>query len=112
MMYYLKKYLPVITLIILTGCGVSPRLTELREGAESAIENEDYTTALQSYEELIELQKSRNREISGEIWHYAGIAAWELDETDKAIEYLVQAGKKRLFNRIQSVYSLKCLQGN
>jgi hypothetical protein len=105
MVYSLKKYLPVFVLIVLSGCGVSPRLTELRVDAETAFENEDYTAALQSYEELIELQKSRNREISGETWHDAGIAAWELDETDKAIEYLVQAGRKD-FSTESSLYIL------
>ena len=94
MMYILKKYFPVIVLIILTGCGISPRLTELREGAETAIENEDYTAALNYYEELIELQQSRNREVNGETWYHAGISAWETGEANKAIEYLVQAGRK------------------
>jgi hypothetical protein len=94
MLYSLKKYLPVLIIIVLTGCGIAPRLTELRVDAETAFENEDYTAALQSYEELIELQKSRNREIRGDTWHHAGIAAWETDKKDKAIEYLVQAGRK------------------
>jgi hypothetical protein len=93
-MQSLRNYLFYLLIIITAGCGVSPRLSRLQADAEAALENQDYMAALRHYEELIEFKTSRNREISGETFHNAGISAWELHQTEKAIEYLVQAGRR------------------
>lgn len=91
MKYYMKKYLPIVVLILLAGCGISRQAAELQNSAETAMENEDYAAAMEYYDDLIELKKGRNKEIGGETWYRAGITAWELDQTSKAMNYLEQA---------------------
>lgn len=76
------------------GCGIGPRLATLQDSADNAIESGDYQTALNNYEEIIELKSSRGQEISGMTYYNAGITAWEVDQTGKAVKYLTESERK------------------
>ncbi|TVR68440.1 MAG: hypothetical protein EA408_13560 [Marinilabiliales bacterium] len=84
----------ILLLAIVAGCGPARRITALHEEVEAEYNAGNYRIALELYEEIIELEKSRNREADGETWYRAGISAWETGHRNKAIEYLVQAGRK------------------
>lgn len=94
MTIHLRFSLLVLIAILATGCGISRQVAEINENAETAFDMENYREALSYYEEIIELKKRRNREISGKTYYMAGVSAWELQQTNKAIEYLVQAERE------------------
>ncbi len=62
--------------------------TQKQQDANSAYSNGDFTKALSLYDEIIEVKKSLNKRVDSTIYQNAGIAAWELKQTDKAIQYL------------------------
>lgn len=80
-----------ITMLFFSGCGVTRHVTELLEPAENAFLSGNYKEALLLYEELIGYIGGRDHEIKGKAYYRAGISAWNTDDTNKAIEYLVQA---------------------
>lgn len=75
---------------LLFSCAVTTRNKQLTDEAERAFLQNDYQTALASYEQIIASGKG----ITSEIWNNAGIAAWELNQTEKAIDYLESAKKQ------------------
>ncbi len=79
---------------IVGGCGIARQVAALQEEAGSEYSAGNYHGALELYEQIIDLKKSRSHEASGETWYRAGIAAWETGSRNRAIEYLVQAGRK------------------
>ncbi len=91
-----KHIIPLLVIILATiaGCGIARQVAALQEEAETEYNAGNYSDALELYEQTIELKKGRGREASGETWYRAGIAAWETGLRDRAIEYLVQAGRK------------------
>lgn len=58
------------------------------QDANNAFTTGDYQKALTSYEEIIEQKKIEKKRPDSTIYQNAGIAAWELKQTDKAIQYL------------------------
>ncbi len=95
-----KHTLSLLFLIIVTivGCGIARQVATLQEEAELEYTTGNYSDALNLYEQVIEMKMSRNREISGETWYRAGIAAWETELRHRAIEYLVNAGRKDYYS--------------
>jgi tetratricopeptide (TPR) repeat protein len=87
----------MLFLIIISGCGVSRQIAELRTNAEEAYEAGNFRQALVYYEELIVVKRSRGQTIDGITFYNAGIAAWETGQTGGAIEHLVNAHKKGVF---------------
>ncbi|MDI3525942.1 MAG: hypothetical protein PWR03_125 [Tenuifilum sp.] len=75
--------------IFLVSCGVTLKNKQLKTEANQAFTNNDYKAALASYEQIIESGKG----VAGDIYNKAGISAWELGYTDKAINFL-ENGKK------------------
>ena len=59
-----------------------------QQEANSAYSNGDFTKALLLYDEIIEVKKNQNKRVDSTIYQNAGIAAWELKQADKAIQYL------------------------
>ncbi len=94
-MYY-KNIIPLLFLVLATmaGCGIARQVAALQKEAEAEYSAGNYSDALEHYQQIIELKKSRNQEASGETWYRAGISAWETGQGDRAIEYLVQAGRR------------------
>jgi hypothetical protein len=98
-----SKHLALFLLIILsTGCGISRRAAELHENAEASYASGNFEKALGYYEEVIELKKSNGHEIDGKIYYRAGVSAWEIRHTGRAIKYLDQAHRKDFINDTSS----------
>ncbi|MGE0078513.1 MAG: tetratricopeptide repeat protein [Bacteroidales bacterium] len=83
----------IILLLILSGCAASKQAKQLNNDANSALANGDYEKALASYESIIASNKANNKETPGSIYNYAGIAAWNLQQVDKSLDYLETAKK-------------------
>ena len=105
LMQYFKHFALFMLIILLTGCGISRRVADLHENAETAYKWGNYENALGYYEEVIELKNSHGREIDGKTYYRAGVSAWELHRTGKAIKYLDQA-RRRDFTNETSYYIL------
>lgn len=75
---------------IVLSCAVSKKNKQLSDEAKRAFEMNDYQAALASYEKLIATGKG----VTGDVWNKAGIAAWEVGQTEKAIDYLEKAKKE------------------
>lgn len=75
---------------LLVACAVSTKNKQFSADARQAFERNDFETALDSYEKLI----ANSKDVNGETWNKAGIAAWEVGQTEKAIEYLENAKKR------------------
>jgi len=90
----LFKYFLLATAIFLFGCGASKRVEELNREGKLAFVNSDYQNALIAYEELINLQKSTGKEVDGSYYNFAGLAAWEVKDYRKTIDYLEIAKQK------------------
>ncbi len=105
LMQYSKHFALFMLIILLTGCGISRRAAELHVNAEAAYASGNFENALGYYEEVIELKKSNGHEIDGKIYYRAGVSAWEIQHTGKAIKYLDQ-GRRRDFANETSYYIL------
>ena len=70
--------------LIIQGCATR-QLT--REG-QSAYEAGNYEEALQAYDQVIEKSESQGETAEATVYYKAGMAAWQLKQTDKALEYL------------------------
>lgn len=81
----------IILFLLLTGCAASNQNKQLKTEANSALATGDYERALASYENIIAIQKSNNKEAEGSVYNNAGIAAWELQKVEKSINYLEKA---------------------
>ncbi|MGD9978271.1 MAG: tetratricopeptide repeat protein [Bacteroidales bacterium] len=84
----------LLAVLILTSCAVSKQNKQINSDASIAMATGDYEKALISYETIIALQKSSGKEVDGAIYNNAGLAAYELQQTDKSIDYLETAKKR------------------
>ena len=91
-------YILLLVIVTIAGCGTARHVATLQEEAELEYTTGNYIDALDLYEQIIELKKDRNLEVSGETWYRAGIAAWENELLNKAIGYLVNAGRKDYYS--------------
>lgn len=78
----------VLFVFILSACPSLRHLDELSRIAEEAYEADDKSEALSAYERLIAAQRELDKAVDGEVYRRAGLLAWDLGETGKAIEYL------------------------
>lgn len=85
-----------IALLLTTAlsCSTTKKVQQLTSDANTAFSNGDYTTALAGYEQLMGGEKN----VSGEVYCNAGISAWELGQTEKAIDYLEKAKQLKGIN--------------
>lgn len=96
----------------MTGCAPSKQATKTKidesiqkyQDANTALNNGEFQKALTSYEEIIELKKSQNKRVDSTLYQNAGIAAWELKQADKTIQYLELA--KRFKVATDRTYSI------
>ncbi len=93
MLIWRKKGFWVFALlfIMIWACSGIKKMNQLTANANSAFVNNNYQAALASYEQLM----AESKEVSGEILCKAGIAAFELEQIDKAIDYLEKAKRKK-----------------
>jgi len=91
--------------VLIAGCTatkVAPTKTDESilklQDANTALNNGEYQKALTAYEEIIELKKNQNKRADSTIYQNAGVAAWELKQTDKTIQYLELAKRYPVTN--------------
>ena len=78
----------------LISCNVlKPIVVEIdpEQAAVEAYQAGDYETALSEYEALIAGQRSRQEEVKGSYFRYAGLSAFVLGQTSVALDYLERA---------------------
>ncbi|MBN1988879.1 MAG: hypothetical protein JW783_05775 [Bacteroidales bacterium] len=78
----------VLLVAVFTGCAVSTKTKQLNTEGSMALQAGDYSKALAAYEEIITLAESNSKQAKPEVYQSAGVAAWNLKQTDKAIGYL------------------------
>lgn len=90
---FIPNFRILVILLLLSGCAASKQAKQLHNDANSALANGDYEKALASYESIIANNKANNKETPGSIYNSAGIAAWNLQQANKSIDYLETAKK-------------------
>ena len=86
-----RLLIPLLALALATSCTVSKQMSQLNTDATLAFDKSDYSTALNAYDSLISFSTSRGKEADGAIYRNAGIAAWEVGQTQKSLDYLEKA---------------------
>jgi tetratricopeptide (TPR) repeat protein len=95
----LSRLIIVLSAVLfISSCTVSKQVKQLNYDAETAYQAGDYQLALNSYEELISLRTDRNKKVEGLVYQKAGLAAWEIEEAQKAIDYLEKAKQTSAVN--------------
>src|SRR6056297_372974 len=74
-------------LLIIQGCATQ----QLTNQGQSAYQKGNYQSALESFEQVIEKSENSSNGADAEVYFKAGMAAWELGQTKKAIRYLERA---------------------
>ncbi|MDY0199975.1 MAG: hypothetical protein RBR40_03200 [Tenuifilaceae bacterium] len=95
-----KKSLLYSVLIILTvsACSVSKQFSKLNNQATEAFNASNYGLAYTLYDSIISLNSSKKSNLDGIVYNRAGIAAWEVGEKEKSIEFLEQAKQLKSAN--------------
>lgn len=65
--------------------------TKLVDEGETAYQQGNYQTALEKWEEVIKEKEQKLEKVDSSLYYKAGMAAWELDRTAKARQYLESA---------------------
>lgn len=99
-------YLAAIALFV-TSCATS----KLIEEGNVAYQAESYETALNKYDQVIESKESVGKKAKAPVYVNAGIAALELEQTDKARKYLesakgLQYSSPKLYESLAHVYKI------
>ncbi len=81
----------VIFSLMVLSCSTSKQFTQLNNEAKTAYSSEDYEVALAKYDSLISLKNTKGKKVSGQVYKYAGLAAYYAGNTSKAISYLQNA---------------------
>ncbi len=81
----------IFTAIMLSSCGTTDKLKQNIETADNAFKSGDMKSALEKYERTISYYENKNRSKECPVYTKAGIAAQELGNNDKALEYLKKA---------------------
>ncbi len=84
----------IIILFLLAGtfaCTSGRQLTQINDQAREAYAAGEYQQALERYEQLIQAARENSEPVGGEVYNKAGLSAWALDNTSKALEYLEAA---------------------
>ena len=77
--------------IAFTSCDSSKQLVKTQQSAQQAFDKGEYANALRMWEEVIAAFKQKDAVNQCPVFTNAGMAAYKLGQTDKAIDYLKQA---------------------
>jgi tetratricopeptide (TPR) repeat protein len=88
---FLLLVLTGITLVF-SSCDSTKQLANTAQSAQQAFDRGDYAKALEMWEEVINSYKQKDAVNQCPVYTDAGMAALKLGQTDKAIDYLKQAG--------------------
>lgn len=102
----------ILATSLLIGCTASKQTTKVNtdpsiqkyQDAGNAYNSGDYQTALTTYEEIMNIKQNQNKRVDSTIYQNAGIAAWELKQIDKSIQYLELAKRFNVAN--EKTYSI------
>lgn len=87
--------LPVLFagVLLIGSCSLLKPVAEIDEEKEAreAYSAGNYELALEEYERLIESRRNSEQEVDGEFFHCAGLAAFNLGLTSRALDYLERA---------------------
>lgn len=91
------------------ACSPLRQLSDLSQEADAAWETDNYAEAYALYGKLIDAHRSRDKAIDGEIFNRAGISAFEVGETQQALDYLefarhTEAADDRTFASLAKAY--------
>jgi hypothetical protein len=100
-------FLLVALALLVSSCKVSQQVNQLKTNAQAAYDAADYKTAFHTYDSLITLQTNRGKEIDGNLYRKAGIAAWLAGEVQKTIDYTEKAKEKGAANSLSYLYIAK-----
>jgi len=78
----------ITAIVLISSCTVSKQVKQLNHQGNVAFESGDYQKAFNTYEELIGIRIDKNKKVDPTIYQKDGIAAWEVKQTQKAIDYL------------------------
>lgn len=100
---YLLKLL--LTIMVFSACATQ----KLAEEGQKAYKSENYTAALQAWDQVIESNESKGQKAEPKAYFQAGIAALELSKTGKARQYLETAedlkyDTAKLFASLAKIY--------
>ncbi|MGM0567578.1 MAG: tetratricopeptide repeat protein [Bacteroidota bacterium] len=85
---YINRIIAIlITLMVVQSCATS----KLTEEGETAYQEGNYEAALSKWEQHINEKEQELKTVDSSIYFKAGKAAWELDQSDKAQDYLESA---------------------
>lgn len=99
-------------MLSLFSCDTSKQLSKTSQTAQLAFNQGDYSKALGLWEEVINNYKQKGEEVKCPVYTDAGIAAYKLGNTDKAIDYLKQAkwsdfSKEETYLTLADIYRKK-----
>ncbi len=95
----------LILLLSATSCKVSKQTSQLTDDGNAAFQMADYQSAFKKYQEVISIAESKGKPASGEVLQNAGISAWELGQTQSAIDLLEKAKQTPIANS-RAIFSL------
>ena len=81
------RYIFITLSLLSISCGVNEQIKQIMKMPMQTFQSKDYANALRTYEQIIRC-RVMGKKIEGDIYQKAGLAAWELKETSKTIDYL------------------------
>lgn len=82
-------YLSILSgFVFMVSCSIFNPYSKLRSEADEAYQKGRLNESMELYEQIIEAQEEKNRKIDTSLYISAGKVAYELEQTNKTIEYL------------------------
>jgi hypothetical protein len=82
------RFFPIIILAIFAACTPGQHIAQLNDQALEAYEAGNYQEALSLYESLIHSRRAEGEFVGGANFNRAGLSAWAVGDTTRALEYL------------------------
>jgi tetratricopeptide (TPR) repeat protein len=98
MMNFKKLFLFCLVVFIASSCSVSKKVNTLTADAQSLFVANEYEKAFIGYNEIIDFLSVKNKKIDGAIYRNAGICAYEIQQNQKAIDYIEKAKSENSAN--------------
>ena len=99
--------LTVLLVLLIAGCSGAKQLERIHQ-SEAAYTTGNYTTSLESSEQIINEREQKGKMAEGRVYAIAGKSAWELEQYNKSLTYLEKARQLGYSDEMMYV----CLAGN
>ncbi len=80
--------LTLLLFLLVSACSTTSQWTKLSKNAHQEFSNQEYASALQMYEEYFVAHNNNPTQIPDTLYRNAGIAAYRLGQTQKALDFL------------------------